>query len=102
MVTSQAITHVAHGQAILYSRIAMSAIDIYDDAKVEWSDWGLLARLSGPSRTNAPDRHKHIGPDQTHRVAERCHLQFSRGRGANNGIQNGDVQADPSGEPPAV
>ena len=50
MVASQAITHVAHGQAILYSRIAMSAIDIYDDAKVEWSDWGFLASLSGPSR----------------------------------------------------
>jgi hypothetical protein len=50
MVASQAITHVAHGQAILYSRIAMSAIDIYDDAKLEWSDWGILASLSGPSR----------------------------------------------------
>ncbi|HEV2594754.1 MAG TPA: hypothetical protein VGU01_06095 [Sphingomicrobium sp.] len=51
MVTSQAITHVAHEQAILYSRIAMSAIDIYDDAKVEWSDWGILASLSGASRS---------------------------------------------------
>ena len=50
MVASQAITHVSHSQAILYSRIAMSAIDIYDDAKVEWSDWGILASLSGPSR----------------------------------------------------
>ena len=50
IVASQAITHVAHGKAILYSRIAMSAIDIYDDAKVEWSDWRILASLSGPSR----------------------------------------------------
>jgi hypothetical protein len=50
MVTSQAITHVAHGQAVLYSRIAMSAVDIYDDAMVEWSDWGILASLSGPPR----------------------------------------------------
>ncbi len=50
MVASQAITHVAHGEAILYSRIAMSAIDIYDDGKVEWADWGILASLSGPSR----------------------------------------------------
>ena len=50
MVASQAITHVAHGQAILYSRIAMSAIDIFDDAQVEWADWGVLASLSGPSR----------------------------------------------------
>lgn len=50
MVTSQAITHVAHEQAVLYSRIAMSAVDIYDDAMVEWSDWGILASLAGPSR----------------------------------------------------
>jgi hypothetical protein len=51
MVTSQAITHVAHGQAVLYSRIAMSAVDIYNDAMVEWSDWGILASLGGPSRS---------------------------------------------------
>lgn len=50
MVTSQAITHVTHAQAILYSRIAMSAVDIYNDAMVEWSDWGILASLSGSSR----------------------------------------------------
>ena len=50
MVTSQAITHVAHGQAVLYSRIAMSAVDIYGDAMIEWSDWGILASLAGPSR----------------------------------------------------
>jgi hypothetical protein len=50
MVASQAITHVSHSQAILYSRVAMSAIDLYDDAKVEWSDWGVLASLSGEPR----------------------------------------------------
>ena len=50
MVTSQAITHVAHTQAVLYSRIAMSGVDIYDDAMIEWSDWGILASLTGPSR----------------------------------------------------
>jgi len=50
MVASQAITHVSHAQAILYSRIAMSAIDLYDDGKVEWSDWGVLASLSGAPR----------------------------------------------------
>ena len=119
MVTSQSITHVAHSQAILYSRIAMSAIDIYDDAKVEWADWGILASLSGPSRPyegaeeaqdrtrscprrspgrpHAPNRHKHIGPDQTHWPAERCRLQFGHSRGAKNGIEDGDVQANPSG-----
>lgn len=51
MVASQAITHVSHSQAILYSRIAMSAIDLYDDAKVEWSDWGVLESLTGDSRS---------------------------------------------------
>jgi hypothetical protein len=62
MVASQAITHVAHGQAILYSRIAMSAIDIYDDGKVEWADWGILASLSGPSRPydSAEEAHDRI------------------------------------------
>ncbi len=50
MVASQAITHVSHSQAILYSRVAMSAIDLYDDGKVEWSDWGVLASLSGGPR----------------------------------------------------
>ena len=51
MVASQAITHVSHSQAILYSRVAMSAIDLYDDAKVEWSDWGVLESLAGDSRS---------------------------------------------------
>jgi len=51
MVASQAITHVSHSQAILYSRVAMSAIDLYGDGKVEWSDWGLLASLSGEPRS---------------------------------------------------
>ena len=50
MVASQAITHVSHSQAILYSRVAMSAIDLYDNAMVEWSDWGVLASLSGEPR----------------------------------------------------
>jgi hypothetical protein len=51
MVASQAITHVSHSQAILYSRVAMSAVDLYDDGKVEWSDWGVLASLSGEPRS---------------------------------------------------
>lgn len=51
MVASQAITHVSHSQAILYSRVAMSAIDLYDDGKVEWSDWGVLESLTGNSRS---------------------------------------------------
>jgi hypothetical protein len=50
MAASQAITHVPHEQAILYSRIAMSAVDIYDDAVTEWNDWGKLQSLSGPAR----------------------------------------------------
>ena len=51
MVSSQAITHVSHPQAVLYSRVAMSAVDLYEDAMVEWSDWGMLASLSGGPRT---------------------------------------------------
>lgn len=50
MVASQAITHVSHDRAILYSRISMSAGDLYQDAMVEWADWGALASLSGGPR----------------------------------------------------
>jgi hypothetical protein len=50
MVASQAITHVSHDQAVLYSRISMSAVDLYQDAMVEWADWGMLASLGGGPR----------------------------------------------------
>ena len=50
MVASQAITHVPHERAVLYSRIAMSATDVYEDAVAEWNEWGTLQSLSGSSR----------------------------------------------------
>jgi hypothetical protein len=50
MVASQAITHVAHDRAVRYSRVAMSAIDLYEDAVAEWDEWGALQSLSGPPR----------------------------------------------------
>ena len=50
MVASQAITHVGHDRAILYSRISTSASDLYQDAMVAWADWGMLASLSGEPR----------------------------------------------------
>jgi hypothetical protein len=51
MVASQAITHVGHDRAILYSRISTSASDLYQDAIVAWADWGMLGSLSGEPRS---------------------------------------------------
>jgi hypothetical protein len=51
MVASQAITHVSNDEAILYSRIAMSADDLHEASMTEWSDWGILAGLSGQPRS---------------------------------------------------
>lgn len=50
MVASQAITHVGHDRAVLYSRISTSASDLYQDAMVAWADWGMLTSLSGEPR----------------------------------------------------
>jgi hypothetical protein len=51
MVASQAITHVSNDEAILYSRIAMSADDLHEASMTEWSDWGILGGLSGQTRS---------------------------------------------------
>ena len=50
MVASQAITHVPNDREVQYSRVSMSAVDLYEDAVAEWNDWGVLQSLSGPSR----------------------------------------------------
>lgn len=50
MIASQAVMHLPHDRAVLYSRISMSAIDIYEDAVAEWGEWGTLQSLSGRSR----------------------------------------------------
>ncbi|MDB5495131.1 MAG: hypothetical protein JWP86_2468 [Phenylobacterium sp.] len=50
MVSSTAATYVPHQREILYSRIAVSAVDLYQDATAEWAEWGALTSLSGPAR----------------------------------------------------
>ena len=50
MVASQAVAYLPRDRAILYSRIAMSARDLYQDATGEWAEWGALRSLSGPPR----------------------------------------------------
>jgi hypothetical protein len=50
MVSSQAATYVPQDRGVLYSRIAVSAVDIYTVALQEWTDWGVLKSLSGPPR----------------------------------------------------
>jgi hypothetical protein len=50
MVASQAATYVPHEREILYSRVAVSAVDLYQDATVEWAEWGALTSLSGSAR----------------------------------------------------
>ena len=50
MVSSQAAAYVPQEREILYSRIAMSAVDLYTVALQEWADWAALKGLSGPPR----------------------------------------------------
>jgi hypothetical protein len=50
MVASQAVAYLPRDRAVLYSRIAMSAGDLYQDATAEWTEWGALRSLSGPPR----------------------------------------------------
>jgi hypothetical protein len=50
MVASGAAPYLPHAKTVLYSRIAMSGIDLYSAATGEWADWGALRSLSGPAR----------------------------------------------------
>lgn len=50
MVASGAAPYLPRDRAILYSRIAMSGVDLYEDATKEWEEWGALRSLSGASR----------------------------------------------------
>jgi len=50
MVASQGASYLPKARAILYSRIAMSARDLYAEATGEWEDWGALRSLSGSPR----------------------------------------------------
>jgi hypothetical protein len=51
MVASQAITHVPTDRAILYSRIATSAVDLHEVSLDAWASWGSLASLTGAGRS---------------------------------------------------
>lgn len=50
MVASGAAPYLPHARTVLYSRIAMSGVDLYNAATGEWADWGALRSLSGPAR----------------------------------------------------
>jgi hypothetical protein len=50
MVASGAAPYLPHYRTVLYSRIAMSAIDVYTNANTEWREWAALRSLSGPPR----------------------------------------------------
>jgi len=50
MVASGAAPYLPQAKAVLYSRVAMSGVDLYNVATGEWADWGALASLSGPPR----------------------------------------------------
>ena len=50
MVASGAAPYLPQARSVLYSRIAMSAVDLYDVASNEWAEWGALQSLSGPGR----------------------------------------------------
>jgi hypothetical protein len=50
MVASGAAPYLPQSQTVLYSRIAMSGVDLYNVATGEWAEWGALRSLSGAPR----------------------------------------------------
>jgi len=50
MVASGAAPYLPQAKTVLYSRIAMSGVDLYAVATSEWTEWGALRSLSGPPR----------------------------------------------------
>jgi len=50
MVASGAAPYLPHSKTVLYSRIAMSGVDLYNVATGEWAEWGALGSLSGAPR----------------------------------------------------
>ena len=50
MVAAGAAPYLPQAKTVLYSRIAMSGVDLYNVATSEWADWGALRSLSGASR----------------------------------------------------
>jgi len=50
IVASQTAPYIPADRVILYSRVAMSAVDVYADANAEAAEWGALQALAGASR----------------------------------------------------
>ena len=50
MVASGAAPFLPQAKTVLYSRIAMSGVDLYGAATQEWEEWHALQSLSGPPR----------------------------------------------------
>ena len=50
MVASQAAAYLPNDREVLYSRVAMSGLDVYAVALKEWDSWGALKSLVGPPR----------------------------------------------------
>lgn len=50
MVAAGAAPHLPQQKVVLYSRIAMSAVDVYAAATHEWEEWRTLQSLVGPAR----------------------------------------------------
>jgi hypothetical protein len=50
MVAAGAAPYLPNAKTVLYSRIAMSGVDVYNVATEEWAEWGALRSLSGPPR----------------------------------------------------
>jgi hypothetical protein len=50
MVAAGAAPYLPQAKTVLYSRIAMSGVDLYNAATNEWADWGALSSLSGATR----------------------------------------------------
>ena len=50
MIAAGAAPYLPDNKTVLYSRIAMSGVDLYTVATSEWEEWGALRSLSGPPR----------------------------------------------------
>ena len=50
MIASGAAPYLPNEKTVLYSRIAMSGVDLYTVATSEWEEWGALRSLTGPPR----------------------------------------------------
>ena len=73
MVASGAAPYLPNYRTVNYSRIAMSAIDLYTVATSEWEEWGALRSLSGPPRPFS-DAEEAMDRDTLARAVEQARL----------------------------